>query len=204
MRTCPYDHAAERGLPDAAAAFMPCPDGRTILVSEGLAAASEPRGPQPMPLNLRRHARRPQSTTRWPTWVAVFAATLALLVVRSAPGASDGAIQVELNKLEPSNGDCRAYLVLMNESTSAFEALKLDVVIFGTDGVVERRLAVQAAPLPPGKTSLKVFDVGGLPCERIGRLLLNDVLDCAAGAGPRDDCLTLLSTTARAAVPFIK
>ena len=142
--------------------------------------------------------------TRYSIRMVVFAITLALLHMRFAAGAPDGSIQVELNKLEPSNGDCRAYLVLENKSPSAFEALKIDVVIFGTDGVVERRLAVQTAPLPPGKTSLKVFDVGDLSCERIGRLLLNDVLDCADGAGTRGDCLALLSTSARTAVPFIE
>ena len=142
--------------------------------------------------------------TRYSIRAVVFTATLALLLVRSATGAPDESIQAELNKLEPNNGNCRAYLVLENNSIRTFEALKLDVVIFGTDGIVEKRLAVQAAPLAAGKTSLKVFDVGGLPCERIGRLLLNDVLDCADEAGRRDDCLALLSTTARAAVPFIK
>lgn len=136
------------------------------------------------------------------TRVAVLATGLTLLCLRSAT-AVDGSIQVELNKLEPSDGGCRAYLVLENGSSDAYEVLKLDIVIFGTDGVVERRLAVQVAPLPAGKTSLKVFDVGGLPCERIGRLLLNDVLECADSSGAFDDCLHLLSTTTRAAVPFI-
>ena len=141
---------------------------------------------------------------RYSTWAVVFAIVFALFHMRIATGAPDGSIQVELNKLEPSNGDCRAYLVLENKSSSGFEALKIDIVIFGTDGIVERRLAVQTAPLPPGKTSLKVFDMGGLSCERIGRLLLNDVLDCTDGAGTRDDCLALLTTSARTAVPFIE
>ena len=141
---------------------------------------------------------------RYSTWAVVVALALALLHMRIAVAAPDGSIQVELNKLEPSDGDCRAYLVLENKSSSAFEALKIDIVIFGTDDIVERRLAVQTAPLPPGKTSLRVFDVGDLSCERIGRLLLNDVLDCADGAGTRDDCLALLSTSARTAVPFIE
>ena len=135
---------------------------------------------------------------------AALASTLALLFVPGVVGASDGSIGVELNKLQPSKDDCHAYLVLENKSPGAFKSLKLDVVIFGTDGIVEKRLAVQAAPLPPGKTSLKVFDIGGLPCERIGRLLLNDVLDCTDGTGKRDDCLAMLTASARAAVPFIK
>lgn len=130
--------------------------------------------------------------------------TLALLHMHVASGAPDGTVHAELNKLEPSSGDCRAYLVLENKTSSDFAALKLDMVIFGSDGIVERRLAVQVAPLPPGKTSLKAFELDGLPCERIGRLLLNDIMDCADGTGSRGDCLDLLSTTTRTSIPFIK
>ena len=119
-------------------------------------------------------------------------------------GSEDDSVHAELNKLEPSNGDCRAYLVLENKSPGHFAVLMLDMVIFGSDGIVERRLAVQVAPLPPGKTSLRVFELGGLPCERVGRLLLNDVMDCTDGQGSRDDCLALFTTSTRTSIPFIK
>ena len=111
---------------------------------------------------------------------------------------------IELNKLEPNNEACRAYLVLENRAPQAFEALKLDLVMFDPEGVVAKRLAVEAAPLPAGKTRLKVFDVSGLSCDRIGRTLLNDVLTCKDGAGARNDCLDLISTSARNGLSFIK
>lgn len=66
-------------------------------------------------------------------------------------------VAIELNKLEPQGDACRAYLVLKNGTTSAFETLKLDLVMFDADSVVARRLAVETALLPAGKTSLKVF-----------------------------------------------
>ncbi|MCY3702763.1 MAG: hypothetical protein OXG16_08790 [Rhodospirillales bacterium] len=131
-------------------------------------------------------------------------AVLSLLLARSVAGAPDASVLAELNKLEPNNGNCRAYLVLENKGSVAFEGLKLDIVIFGADGVVKKRLAVQVAPLPSGKTSLKVFDVPELSCDHVGRLLLNDVLECSDHTGMRNDCLPLLSTTARTEVPFIK
>lgn len=132
--------------------------------------------------------------------VALFA------MIAAIPGAlaDNGALRVELNKLEPHGEACRAYLVLENATGSAFEELKLDLVLFDTDGVVARRLAVEMAPLPAGKTSLKVFDISGLACDAIGRVLLNDVLACADAAGAREDCLALVSPTARGAVRFIK
>lgn len=113
-------------------------------------------------------------------------------------------VQIELNKLEPNDNACRAYLVLENGTSSAFEALKLDLVMFDSDGIVARRLAVETAPLPAGKTSLKVFDMKGLACEQVSRLLLNTVMACADASGARENCLSLISTSARAKVPFIK
>lgn len=135
---------------------------------------------------------------------AVVCAAFAMLVASNSAIGSDESVLVELNKLEPNDGDCRAYLVMENRSASAFESLKLDVVVFDTDGIVAKRLAVEAAPLPLGKTSLKVFDIGGLPCERVGRVLLNEVMTCADDAEERGDCLELMSTSSRATISFIK
>ena len=129
---------------------------------------------------------------------------LAMLITPHAAIGSDESLPVQLNKLEPNEGDCRAYLVLENKSASAFESLKLDVVVFDTDGIVAKRLAVEAAPLPLDKTSLKVFDIGGLPCDRVGRVLLNEVMTCEDASQERGDCLALMSTSSRAPIPFIK
>ena len=135
---------------------------------------------------------------------AFVCAAFAMLVASNSALGSDESVLVELNKLEPNEGDCRAYLVMKNESASAFESLKLDVVVFDTDGIVAKRLAVEAAPLPRDKTSLKVFDIGGLPCDRVGRVLLNEVMTCADDAQERGDCLELMTTSSRAAIDFIK
>lgn len=118
--------------------------------------------------------------------------------------AEENAVRVELNKLEPNGSACRAYLVLENGTGSAFEALKLDLVMFDTEGVVAKRLAVETAPLAASKTSLKVFDIDGLPCGQVGRVLLNEVMTCQDGTGGRDDCLAVVSPRSRAAVPFVK
>ena len=138
------------------------------------------------------------------------AVLVAFLAVASIPAGRPAAadpeaaapLAVELNKLEPNGGACRAYLVLKNASARTFESLKLDLVMFDTEGVVAKRLAVQAAPLPQGKTSLKVFDIAGHACGGIGSILLNDVLACAPATA--EDCLGLIDASARGEVPFIK
>lgn len=132
------------------------------------------------------------------TFVAVVMAFPALADDRPKP------LQIELNKLEPSGGACRAYLVLENATQSAFEVLKLDLVMFDAEGVVAKRVAVETAPLPAGKTRLKVFDIQGIACEGLGRVLLNDVMTCRDETGERDDCLSRITASARGSLSFIK
>lgn len=129
---------------------------------------------------------------------------LPFLLSTAAWAAEPAALKVELNKLEPTQGACRAYLVLENRTGQAFSALKLDLVMFDSEGVVARRLAVDTAPLPAGKTSLRVFDIEGLTCERLGRVLLNEVMSCVDGSGSRDDCLAMIAPATRGTVAFVK
>jgi len=136
------------------------------------------------------------------TALALLCAAAAWLPIDSA--LAQQAVSVELNKLEPNGDACRAYLVLENRSERAFETLKLDLVLFDADGVVARRLAVETAPLPAGKISLKVFDIAGLNCPSLGRVLLNDVLSCADAGGALDGCLDLLAPAGRGDLEFVK
>ena len=69
-------------------------------------------------------------------------------------------------------------MVLMNRTETALERLSLDLVVFDTDGVIDRRLAVELGPVAPGRTQVKVFDMAGLDCGRVARVLMNDVLAC--------------------------
>lgn len=120
----------------------------------------------------------------------------ALLVAASiAAGtamAQDSDVSVEINKLEPQDKGCRAYVVVGNSSATAYQSLKLDLVVFGTDGVIAKRIALDLAPLKASKRSVKLFDLESIACDGVGSLLVNDVLDCRTEAGPASDCLARL------------
>lgn len=120
---------------------------------------------------------------------------------------SPGKLAIELNKLEAREGGaCRAYVVFENRSAETYRALRLDLIFFGTDGVIAKRLAVDAAPLSARKTAVKLFDIADLDCARIGQVLLNDVLACRNEAGAEaSDCADRLAVASRVpAVAFIK
>ena len=133
--------------------------------------------------------------------VLFIGAVLALL--STAVPAQVGGVDVELNKLQQVDDACRAYLVTQNLTDTDFKSMQLDIVMFDDDGIAAKRLAVEIGPLAADKTSLKVFDIGGLPCENIGQLLLNNVLQCQDSEGKRDDCLALIHVSSRGKVAFI-
>ncbi|MCR9255322.1 MAG: Tat pathway signal sequence domain protein [Alphaproteobacteria bacterium] len=118
--------------------------------------------------------------------------------------ASEAGLSIELNKLESRESGCRAYLVLQNDTEQLFSSLKLDLFLFDGDGVIARRVALQAAPLDAAKTIVKVFDLKGQRCDGIGQLLLNDVSECVTGQGAVEGCVRMITTRSRAEAPFIK
>lgn len=133
------------------------------------------------------------------------AAALTLLLQAGAVSAAEGsAVRIELNRLEALDKACRVYLVLANAGADSFDTFKLDLVLFDTDGVIARRLAVEAAPLRAEKTSVKLFDLDGLACDRVGTVLVNDVLVCSTAKGPVEDCVAQVETASRTSAKLVK
>ena len=65
-------------------------------------------------------------------------------------------------------------------------------------------LEVDAAPLRPAKTSVKVFDIAETACGAIGSILVNDVIRCRDTGGDIAGCVDRLSTSSKLAVSLLK
>ena len=140
--------------------------------------------------------------------VRTAAITALLLCALSATAppviAASASLHIELNRLEERDDGCRVHLVLENTSPHAYSSYRLDLVIFAVDGVIARRVALEAAPLRANKTVVKEFELEGLACSRVGRLLLNDVSACASDTGEAHDCVAATRVSSRHGVSFIK
>lgn len=124
--------------------------------------------------------------------------------IQALAAGQTGALRLELNKLEASETGCRTYFVIANKDDRAYDAFQLDLIFFGSDGVIAKRIAVDAAPLRAAKTSVKLFDVGGLNCASIGSILINDVIACRSGAENHTDCIGAIAPESRLSVPLMK
>lgn len=115
----------------------------------------------------------------------------------AAPAAAEAhsGTQIELNKLERAEKGCRAYMVVNNSGETTFQSFKIDLVLFQTDGVIGKRFSIDLAPLKPKKKSVKLFEIDGVQCDKIGSLLINDVMECKADGNPVSGCLDGLKTS---------
>jgi hypothetical protein len=95
--------------------------------------------------------------------------------------AADDRILVELNTIESSENRCRMSFVVENRSEGGLDSMKLDLVVFGADGGIMRRLLTEMGPLRPIKTVVRTFVVDA-DCRQIGAILLNDVAACTAAS----------------------
>lgn len=125
---------------------------------------------------------------------AVTALSPAARAGESTPAAvAAPAITVELNKLETVEKGCRVYTVVDNPGSTAFQTFKLDLILFHTDGVIGRRLMLDLAPLKSAKKTVKMFDLDGTACDKIGSFLVHDVMECKTDSGPADKCLEAIT-----------
>jgi len=135
---------------------------------------------------------------------AVLAVGLTAGLAAGAQAEGKSAINIELNKLEPLEGSCRAYFVVRPEGSSEYKAFNMELLVFDTDGIIQKWLAIDAAPLRAGKTSVKLFDVSGVSCDKIGSILLNDVTACADASGDIANCVDRINPSSKAKAKFYK
>ncbi len=86
-------------------------------------------------------------------------------------------------------------MVVNNTSDVAYQSYKLDLVLFQADGVIGRRFALDLAPLKPQKKTVKLFELDGVGCDKIGSFLINEVMECKSDAGAQSDCLQRMTTS---------
>lgn len=122
----------------------------------------------------------------------------------TAPTQDAAQIAVELNKLETIESGCRIYVVVDNKSETDFKTLKLDLVLFRTDGIVDQRFFVDLAPLRNHKRIVKLFELNKVACDDIGSFLVNDVVECRSETEAIDGCLARMSVSSLAKATLIK
>jgi hypothetical protein len=135
---------------------------------------------------------------------ALLAAALAL-AAPAAPRAAEGRLTVELNKVETTEGGgCQAFFLFRNQSGLTLEAFEMSLAVLAADGVIDRLLTIDAAPLPAQRTTLKLFEIPDLACASISEILLHDFAACRPQNADPVDCFALVDLLSRASAALVK
>lgn len=135
----------------------------------------------------------------------VVSVTLLMGVPNPVSAQSTGMLTVELNKVEPSDtGGCSAFFLFRNDTDNSFEGFEMSLAILNTQGVIDRLLSTDAAPLPVARTTLKLFEIPEISCTEISEILLHDMTSCRPQNGEEIDCFPILDLRSKAAAALVK
>lgn len=159
----------------------------------------------PLPSSGRAALRKGRARRAWRPLAATGSALVTSLLLLTSAGSAVAAssISIELNRLQQIDNGCRMNLVFTNGLSTPVDLLTVETVLFDQDERVDRFLLLRARDLPPGKIRVHQFDVSDTQCDRIGRVLLNDVTECQGEGLDPAACLRQLDLSSRADVPFI-
>jgi hypothetical protein len=115
------------------------------------------------------------------TRCALFALALVPLTLANPTVAyAQDELRFELNTAEAAQSRCRMSFLVENKADRPVESLKLDLVIFGTENTMQRRMVIEIGPVRKTKTMMRTYEVDR-ECAQIGAILVNDIAACAPG-----------------------
>ncbi len=112
--------------------------------------------------------------------------------------AEPGKLTVELNKFEENDtGGCRAFFLFRNQTETTFEGFEMSLAILDTNGVIDRLLSIDAAPLPVSRTTLKLFEIPEIACTDVSEILLHEMTSCRPQNAEEMDCFPILNLNSK-------
>jgi hypothetical protein len=134
--------------------------------------------------------------------LALLASTLTFAAPLAQDAAETPALALELNAVQPTEAGCRVTFLATNKLGASVDRAGIEMAFFTADGGIDRIVTLDFTGLAEGKTKVLQFELKDLPCDGIGRLLVNDIASCEGVGLAPEACLEGLVTTARPQIEF--
>lgn len=131
-----------------------------------------------------------------------------LLTVLPAPGQvarsneAVAALHVQLNRVETTAEACRLTFLVENRLKTSIHDLKVEVVVFDKSQGILKLVTLAIGALPQEKSRVRQYDIRGLECGSIGRLLINEFKICEGPNLTPEACAASVKLTSHAGIPF--
>lgn len=126
----------------------------------------------------------------------------------AAPGhaqeaaAAERALLLELNGAQPSEKGCRLTFLVKNELGPDLSEAGFEIALFDAQGVVTTLAVLAFQDLPAGKTKVTRFDLSGVDCAKLSRVLVNHATQCAGAGVEPAACMRSLKTATKTKIEF--
>ena len=112
-------------------------------------------------------------------------------------------IHLELNTLNDTDAACRLTFVATNGTNAMIDKAVFETVIFDSAGSVVTLSLFDFHELPSGRPRVRQFDVSGIACSSVGRVLINGANTCTADGEQSTLCESGLSLSSRVAAELL-
>ena len=112
-------------------------------------------------------------------------------------------LSIELNMVEQQASTCRLTFVAQNGLGVDVSAVVFETVLFDRAGQVIDLTLFDFQDLPDGSPRVRQFDLAGVDCASVGRVLLNDVHACTGANVTPEVCAAGLQWSSRADVEVV-
>lgn len=109
---------------------------------------------------------------------------------------------LESNAAQPSEKGCRLTFVVKNDLGGSLSNAAFEIALFDKAGVVDRITVLSFKDLVNGKTKVSRFDLAGVDCTKLGRVLINETQQCVGEGVAADACSRQLKTSSKAGIEF--
>lgn len=119
-----------------------------------------------------------------PIVLCLAAAGTATVGAQAQETGAEGALRIELNRTEARDNACQLVFVAQNDSAGGLDQLVLEMVLFDRSGGVAALTLLDFQELPAGRMRVRSFDMAGLACDNLGRVLVNATASCMPQDAP--------------------
>lgn len=119
------------------------------------------------------------------------------------PADTTTGLKIELNSATDTDGACRISFVVENALGADLSEAVFETVLFDTAGSVERLTLFDMRDLPDGRPRVRQFQIDGIACDGIGRILFNGVQACTGEGLDDGACMDGLGLTSRTEIEVL-
>lgn len=131
------------------------------------------------------------------------ACALPLAAQAQSTARETGALTLELNTVQETGSACRLTFTAQNDTGAAIEQAVFETVIFDESGGVVSLSLFDFQRLPADRLRVRQFDLPGMACTAIGRVLINGANACLVDGGASTVCEDGLTLSTRVAVELV-